>query len=282
MGEPVQLRSMTLPEILDGAFRLYRQNFVTFLGILGVVYVPFVVLIMAVSAMMVSGAATAAREEDVEAVMQSQMTGGLVLLGFTVLLFSVAMPLATGALTRAVGSRYLNEAVSLGGCYKHILGMFWRYLLTVLLSGLVIVIGFMLLVVPGIVFSIWFIFTSSVVVLEGLGGTSAMGRSRELARGNAGKIILLAVLIWILSWLLGVGVEALNGLIVSGMEDSRVMAALVSQVIQQGVNLVVAPFFSIAWVLLYYDIRIRKEGFDLEVLARSLGSGPGSAPATPA
>jgi hypothetical protein len=49
--------------------------------------------------------------------------------------------------------------------------------------------------------------------------------------------------------------------------------------IQQVLNLLVAPFSSIAWILLYYDLRIRKEGFDLEVLAKSMSAPGASCPA---
>ena len=52
-------------------------------------------------------------------------------------------------------------------------------------------LGFVLLIVPGIIFSLWFYVLVPVVVLEGVTGTAALGRSRELMRGNLGKAFLV-------------------------------------------------------------------------------------------
>lgn len=60
----------------------------------------------------------------------------------------------------------------------------WRYFLLSLLVGLTVLAGFILLVIPGIIFSVWFMFSTYVLVVEGTGGTAAMRRSKFYARGK--------------------------------------------------------------------------------------------------
>ena len=75
-----------------------------------------------------------------------------------------------------------------------------------ILAGLVICLGFVLLIVPGVIWALWFMLVSSVAVLEGIGGSRALGRSRELMRGNLGKGFLLGLVLGIIGWLFGAGI----------------------------------------------------------------------------
>jgi len=44
--------------------------------------------------------------------------------------------------------------------------------------------GFLLLIIPGIIFFIWFGFAPYVCIIEGIGSTSALKRSKQLVKGN--------------------------------------------------------------------------------------------------
>ncbi len=272
MGEPPRLKPQTIPEILDTSFRIYRENFALFVGLLAVIYVPAQVLNLVVTAPLtvemqnLISDMQKGSQNDNSQVLQKVMINNSIIFGF---------PLATGALTRAVSRRYLNEPTSLGDCYGFILKNFGRYLGTALLSGLVIGLGFMMCAVPGILFAVWFVFTSSVVVLEGLGGTNAMGRSKQLSKEQAGRIIGMWFINMIITIPLSLGINAASGLAVRHTGFSTLMQYVTQQGIQDVMNLLLTPFFSVAWILLYYDIRIRKEGFDLEVLARSMAGNKG-------
>ena len=100
-----------------------------------------------------------------------------------------------------------------------------------------------------------------------------MKRSKALVSGNLGKVflVLLVVLLitWIANWLFG----RIGGLIGGQVAESNLSAALlINQVFSLVGQVLVMPISAGAMILLYYDLRIRKEGFDLEMLARSLGS----------
>lgn len=291
MADAPKLRPMAVGEILDASFRLYRENFLKFVAILAVAYVPITVLTMLFSAFMISSvpAVTVPQEgmtqEQLAAVMKSQLQAALpgiiVMVATLVLVSLIAQPLATGAITRAVGARYLNEEISVGKAYRAIGAVFFKYLGTILLAGLVIGLGMMFCLIPGLLFAVWFAFVSQIVLLEGLGGTQAMGRSRDLARGYGlrifGYLVLTVVLNIGIGWIFGIIGGALSPLVTS----NPLGGALFNQALQQVLQLFVMPYFIVVMILLYYDLRVRKEAFDLEILAKSLGApSPPPAPMT--
>lgn len=100
--------------------------------------------------------------------------------------------LAFGAITISVSDICLGNAPSLARSYKKVFGLFD-------------LIGLVLLIVPGIIAILWFIFTPCVVVLEGLGGLTALKRSKAIGQGynwrNLGIVVLLLV-IWIVIYLI--------------------------------------------------------------------------------
>ncbi len=65
---------------------------------------------------------------------------------------------------------------------------FWKYLLTSLLAGLITAAGFVLLIVPGILFALWYVFANMVVVTEGLSGMAALKQSKTYVKGRIGQI----------------------------------------------------------------------------------------------
>ena len=315
MAAAPRLKPMMSTELLDAAFRLYRSNFVTFLGIFAVIYVPITLVVVAISGHFTSqaqavllGAVDDGSRKLAEQDLQMVQTGITVL---EMILFAlIAVPLATGALTCAVGMRYLNEPASIGKAYRQILPMLFKYFVTTLLYGLVILLGFLLFLLPGLFllftgnlgvaglafvagtpfsivfgyrFMTWFFAASSIVCLEGIGYTAAMGRSRELVRGFGwrvfGFLFLTAMLQGVLIGPVSVAAEFLFPL----LTESLALQFAMSTTLQQVLGMIITPFFSTVLVLLYYDLRIRKEAFDLEVLARNLGKSPPpeTAPAQP-
>ncbi len=82
--------------------------------------------------------------------------------------------------------------------------VFISYLWVSFLSGLAILGGFILFIVPGIIFSIWFAFSSYILISEGQKGRRALSESKELAKSYwwaiFGRFILLTLLIAVISW----------------------------------------------------------------------------------
>lgn len=112
-----------------------------------------------------------------------------------------------GALAQIIAVRDIREGIGIKRAFKEA----WKKLLSFtwisLLTSLIIFAGFLLLIVPGIIFSIWFAFVAYVLVCENIKGKAALSRSKELVKGCwwpiLGRLALLTVLIFIVNIIVG-------------------------------------------------------------------------------
>lgn len=259
MTAPPRLRPLTVVEILDASFRLYRRNFGTFVGIFALPYLPLATLVVAVAGIWLGGAHS---EEDRRTLSLWAFGGG------NLVLLAVVAPFARGALIRAVGDRYLNQPTSLGRCYRVLFRTIGPYAWTVTLTVVPLLLGLGLCVAPGLLVMIWFFAAPEVCILEGKGGFGAVKRSYGLARRSVPRILGLWSLVCLLFLTLSCAVGVAGGNLLKYVTENQVLQALLQEGIRHLVTALLLPFFGVAWVLLYYDIRVREEGFDLEVLAR--------------
>ena len=120
-----------------------------------------------------------------------------------------------------------------------------QLILVGLVAGVAIGIGFVLILVPGLILlTLWFV-AAPVIVLERPPGLRALGRSRELVRGNAwqvfGVILVLYVLVGIVSF------------IIEGIADSA--GSGVGIVVRVIVGVLTAPLLALAASVLYFELR---------------------------
>ncbi len=198
---------------------------------------------------------------------QAGQAAGLYLL---IVLCSLPVSLAaTAAITISVSDICLGNVPSLARAYKKVFGVMWKLLATNILQVVIIFIGIMLLVVPGIIAMLWLIFTPSVVILEGLGGFAALKRSKDLAHGynwrNLGVILLMLIILVVIGAIIG----AIYGLLVGLLLPPATHAFLI-RILQAVVNLIGGTITLTMIVLLYYDLRARKEAYDAAALAEDL------------
>jgi hypothetical protein len=110
--------------------------------------------------------------------------------------------------------------------------------------------------------------TTPVVVLEELDSSfDAFGRSWDLTRGARLKVFGTAAVTWILSQLCPqLIIAALNGALGAGPALQPIFAVAASLI-----GVMLAPIIPCALTLLYYDLRVRREAFDLQILSEQLG-----------
>jgi hypothetical protein len=272
-----ELRPMGIGDILDATFRIYRQRFLVFLLIALIVYVPYAFLVdvfqmSVVTAPHSAGGVTQRPDFSVTgpAVRHAPPTPEINWAPFAVgavgmLIFAVVlMPLCMAALMHNISASYLGENLSAGQSYARAAPRLLPLLGTQILGGLIVMLGLLLFIIPGIIFSLWFFILAPVVVLEGLAGTKALGRSRELMRGNLGKAFLLGLLVSILGGIIGGVLGAVAQLIPWPHPSLGIF-------FNTAVQAIVLPIQTAPVILLYYDLRIRKEAFDLQKLSATLG-----------
>ena len=272
------LRPMGIGDILDVTFRLYRQRFLTFLLIALVGYVPFALFMATARALMPTPVlntqqrpgAPDFRMQPGQPMPEINMAG--VFAGLGVMVFGVAIfllvvfPLCSAAMIHSISASYLGETLSAGESFARAAPRLLPLLGTNLITGIAIMVGYMLCVVPGVIFGLWFLLIAPVVILERIGGSSAMGRSRELMRGNLGKGFVLMLVVGLLSWVVNFALGMLTGVV-------PWPHVAVEAVIQNLFPAILLPIVLSPTILLYYDLRIRKEAFDLQKLSETLGQG---------
>ncbi len=245
---------MSFGEILDMGFRILRNHFVLLVGLQAIVVVPT----RLVADFINRGVGTS----DPLTVLAGMLPLFLALL--------LLQPIIMAAITHAIGENYLSRSVTFGGALRFALSIVLPLVGTWILSSIVVLVGFALFVIPGLILVLAFAVLTPVMVTEQIFGLTALERSWVLMRGHKLRALGLFVVAGILSTSLTAGVDLVAGFI-------PVFGSVVAGIVQGAAN----AFGTAALVVLYFDIRCRKEAFDLEHLARQVESGavaPAAAP----
>ena len=262
MREKTALRfePMTLGMILDTTFRLYSQNVSLILGITALGYVPYFVAGLLVVLLGVFYRQTPeAFNASVFAILAALIPLALLVL--------VAYPLSTGAATYAIGQRYLHKPISAVDAMKVTWKRYGTLCWAISMAGVIIMGGFLLLIVPGILWALSYALLVPVVALESGNAKESRRRSWALVAGNRGKVFAVLFIIGLLAFLVSGAIQAI---LTFFLESHSLPGQLTTQLVKEIASFLLAPLPIIASVLLYYDMRIRKEGFDLEMLSQAL------------
>lgn len=266
------LRPLSLGELLDQAFRLYRRYFFIFIAIYAVVEIPLSVLEwLAVNFAPVASAPRAS------------------LVGlFSALVNIFIRTIYTAAITRAIASSYLGQPIGFRTAYQGI-RPYWAGLIRVSLYNLLVNLAlFLWMLVPCVGWftgpGMLFYFAAIVVpliapalVMEGLGARQTVRRVWDLVRQRFWWVFgfaLLTTLIQIAalgpSFMAGLALEALWPTLPAALQSQLLLRSALETLISTINTLLYQPFTSVMLVLVYFDLRVRLEGLDLALLAGSI------------
>ena len=185
-----------------------------------------------------------------------------VVLGLVTLLLAAvlgALGIILGALISIVGAFWLQGALvtavqdvrdgrqdlSIGETFRKVQPRLPAIIIAGLLAGLGIALGFILLIIPGLVLlTIWSMIVPSIV-LEGKSAGESFGRSRELVRGNGWNVF--GVIVITIAAVIVAGI--IIGIATFWLPDE--IQGFVQNVIS---NTAVIPFVAVAWTLMYYAL----------------------------
>jgi hypothetical protein len=248
-------RPMGIGEILSTAFQLYRRHWRTLLTIAAVVVVPLTLLHYLLGDLIRTQGETT-RNGVVETASWSVGIAGLLTALASILMYLVL----TGAITRAVAAEVAGQDPSVEQSYRFGFHRLGSVLLVSVLVGLAIIGGLILLIIPGIYIGVRLAVSIEALVVEGRRGTEAMGRSWELVGGHwwhaFGTIVVGGLLTGIV-----------NAVITSPFGDTGWFAQGVAAAVATVVTL---PYSALVGVLLYLDLRARKERLTMETLRTDL------------
>jgi hypothetical protein len=315
--DATELRPLSLGELLDRTFRLYRRHFWLFVGIMAIpsaFSIPFTVVLLSFQSSTFAGGQPS-----------PTAIGGMLAFGMVFLcVFGVIYSLAIGATTFAVSESYLGQSITVRGAYGKVRGNFWRIIGVVSVAlvrayGMLIVMGIGIAIVVGIAVGImalvgraqsreavsivvglvmfaaylvgiglWLLWSLRYAVsipallLERVGVLAALRRSVQLTKGRRWQMLVAIFLCTMIAY---VGAIVFQGpffiTMMFSVGTGRIPEWLAYAMAMSGAigGAITGPILLIALVLCYYDTRIRKEAFDLQFMMTSLDA-PVPAPQT--
>jgi len=298
----IQMQPMGIGEILDRSFRFLRQYFwLLFI----IIFIPQAIFFVVnfVLQFLISGDMT----QDFSL---SMGAGFGISAFLAVIIFLVLQFWAQGALIHAVSETYLGHSTSIKASYGAMRSRIGRLIGTLILWSIIvfgipalfgmaaavavqslammglggITAGIIAVVI--VILAIWIFATlflnwllvDKVVVLEEIGWMKALRRSKELMKGRTEpgfwkSIKTKASLIILVGFLIGIGIHLLfqlPGVLLGILFPGGIVITTVQGVLNMVAVSLATAYTAMAMILFYYDIRVRKEGFDLKMMAEKL------------
>jgi hypothetical protein len=267
---PLRLRPLEIGDLLDETFRMYRRHFFLFAGISVILSIPQAVLTggyLAIFGGLLQQAMSATTTSA------TSLEGPLLGLGVDLLITLVFVPFSYSAVAYAACEAALGRPVTAGGMVRGVFRRYFQLLGYWLLIVLMFSVGICL-------FPLWTWITVAwvavvpVMFVESTGLVTAMGRSWRLVEGRWWRTFFILFLMAIVYYVAQIGLTAFINtaqqlllLVVSSYLVLTIAAAT-----QTLVNALVNPILQIAIVLIYFDLRVRREALDLFQLAQRVGA----------
>ncbi len=266
------LRPMSLGELLDRSFFLYRKHFVLFVGIIALPH-------LAVLAFQLIGVAVSpGTQARFTATALLWSLGGIVI-------YLGAVAASQGATVIAVSKVHLGNDTTVSESFAGIEGRILYLALIMIGVGIGIGIGLILLIVPGIILALIWSLAIPVAVLEDTGLSDSVSRSSELTKGSRGRIFMIYFLFIVLTYIVYILWEmpilAAIGLFSPARHTMAHLPVWTQIAFPVGSFLsqcLVGPLLTIALSLVYYDQRVRKEAFDLQLMMSTIDGAQSGAP----
>jgi hypothetical protein len=260
----IALRPRSATEIVDAAFQVYRREPLQFIVGLGLIYVPWhiVAAILNVDPTDPTGAA------DLRSV---------IVVPLAVIVYALASAVTIGM----ADDVYFGRKADIAGAFRRaarklgtLLGA--TFAVGILVGAVGIVAALAAGLLPGVVLRVAVIVAAVVggiyaavrmfairqtVLLENAGIGASIERSWRLSRDQwahvAGTLLLAGIIVIVVM---------VGGIVIAQMIASPIIQSALSAI----ASILVVPLFGIAETVLYYDTRIRNEGFDVEYLASTV------------
>jgi len=294
-AEAPQLRPLGVGDIVDRVFAVYRARPLPFLAIATVPYLLLVLVITGLALAFASsfiGLATitdqAASGTVPDPALVLSAIGSLVVFGIVVGVAAVVILSAqSAALVAAMGKGYLGKPIAISEAFRDGL----RAAPTLIAAGLLVFIALIVLWVvliliaalsnQALIFVVAslaavvgtvYVVSSTLVVpvvatIERVGPIQAIRRSWSLSTGNRWRIIGLQLLLIILNVVIG---ALLSSVFVSALISDPTARTIAQQIANLVANVAWAPVQWGTFAILYYDLRVRREAFDLQLAAEAL------------
>jgi hypothetical protein len=318
----VKLVPLGLGELLDQTFSTFRKHFWLFAGIMVIPQGMIVALNIIMQVTMNPARFPQPQQNPQTADQAAASLWHAALASFAILIpYLIVYTMALGASTYALSEIYLGRAITIRESYRAVrrkvgsilnvifsiglrtFGIFFligilfvimfagvapiaRVMPWVLVVGLIAILGMIVAAVLVVIFLLRYSVAVPAVVLEKLNARQALKRSVALTKGYLWRLLIVAVLMWLINLTLVSLCQApfTVATILMTIKGARPSLWLTIPGLLFGgaASVATAPLFMISFAIAYYDLRVRKEGFDLQLMMANLDAGtPGASDARP-
>jgi hypothetical protein len=277
----LDLRPLSIGELLDRTFSLYRRNFLLFIGIsalpqLLVLALQLVQIILMPAKAAVAPPATSELQASLPGFSTAGVLGVIVLGLVGLIVYFIAYLFAQGGTVFAVSELYLGRPTTIGQSLSRVRGELGSLFGVIFLNGLVTGVCFLLLIIPGIYMACRLCVCIPAGLLENLGPRDSLERSFALTKDNAGRAFLILLLYVVILYAALFLFDIPFAFGVQSAAHDPAMLRMWTALMQVGnfiATVLVTPVFTIAASIFYFDLRVRKEAFDLQMMMNPLGGG---------
>jgi hypothetical protein len=235
-------------DAMSTSFGVLSRHIVTFVVLAGIIWLPYVIIEHLVVPHPKFG----------EQIPQSEIGSFLIKVYSVAALALILDPLCNAVLLHATFQDLRGRPVSMGQSVSAALIRLFPLILLTLAMFFGVVFGMILLIIPGMFFSVAWKLSVPVCVLEQRGPFESMGRSWELTRGNRWKLFGMMLVVGLITGF-GAGMLTLLGTAIAG-EIGRVITMLIALSLAHS-------FSSVFFTVVYRDLRTSKEGIDTSRVA---------------
>ncbi|MFN8412948.1 MAG: hypothetical protein U0Z26_11215 [Anaerolineales bacterium] len=278
------IHPMSLGELLDRAIRLYRQNFLKFIGIFAIPYIPLALIQTAIQVFTTTSTFRTSVNGNPSDIFSSPgwitASAGTFLVVFVQFIF--VQGVATAALTRAVANNYTGKPVGILDSYRTLSTSWLKLILALILVFILVIILSIWTIIPcvgwfsgpGILFFIGLVVNPlipPVISLENGDVFHSIRRAWDLARSRfwwlVGCALVLAVFGWLLvsgpvllmNWLMTYALSSLT----TSVEIQLAITTIIQTLITMLMSLLYVPLKLTIMTVVYFDLRTRSEGLDI-------------------
>jgi hypothetical protein len=260
------LRPLGIGEILDAGIKLFLRHWRTLvLSVVGLI-LPVQIL----SALITASVAPeqfdfTTTESGVEAGEEAEFLVGQAVI---ILLTFVSVLLATAVCFKAVADAYLGATPDWRRSLRFAVRRLGGLLGVGVLGGLLVALGFLAVIIPGIWLAVAFAVAVPALLLERVGPVAALRRSFRLVRKRWWPTAGVLVVGYLLIGIIGALVQGVVMIVPSLLADGNTFVGALGSVVGGTLgSALTTPYSAAVVTLVYFDLRVRKEGLDLQLIA---------------
>jgi hypothetical protein len=268
-----QLRPLSVGEVLDAGFKTLRHRFGTLLLCVLVPLLPLSTLGTIVVA------STDEWAYDANAGRYARTDGAIAGLLASRLLLIVGAVFAIAACFKVISAAYLGERAGAGSSLRHGLARLFPLIVAYVVVGVVLLlltaVSVQIYVTAPLVvlFGVRWAVTFPAIVAERVGPFRGMRRSWQLTRGGFWRSLATLAVLTVIVLVLWLAIVVSIGAAVAAVDTMSGLAlAVLDTVLIVVMLMLIYPLVAAILTVLYYDLRVRREGFDLQLLAASVGA----------